>query len=75
MSLSQLVKEFEDYSERKLFEIHMAASMVELNLLKAQGNTTGETTQNILRALEDVRYIKNELTKNNFRTKPETGEF
>jgi hypothetical protein len=75
MSLSQLVKEFEDHSERKLFEIHMAASMIELNLLKAHATAVGETAQNILAALEDVKLLKNELTKNNYRTKPETGEF
>jgi hypothetical protein len=75
MSLSQLVKEFEDHSERKLFEIHMAASMAELNLLKIKVVGDNDSNKALEAALEDVRYIKNELTKNNFRTKPETGEF
>jgi hypothetical protein len=73
MSLSQLVKEFEDRSERKLFEIHMAASMAELNLTKLQASLGRDSA--LEAALEDIKLIKNELTKNNFRTKPETGEF
>jgi hypothetical protein len=75
MSLSQLVKEFEDHSERKLFEIHMAASMAELNLLKIKVVGDNDSNRALEAALEDIKLIKNELTKNNYRTKPETGEF
>lgn len=75
MSLSKLIKEFEDHSERKLFEIHMAASMAELNLKKVNLVGDRDSQQALEAALEDIKLIKNELMKNNFRTKPETGEF
>jgi hypothetical protein len=75
MSLSQLVKEFEDHSERKLFEIHMAASVAELNLLKIKVVGDNDSNKALEAALSDIRYIKDKLTNNNYRTKPETGEF
>lgn len=65
--ISALVKRYEEYQEKKLFKISMAAMVVEENLQKAlKTDDPAEKEKIIKNALDDARYIGNKLTKNDF---------
>jgi hypothetical protein len=66
--IAKLVKKYTDHQEKKLHEIAMAATVIEANILKAEKCKDEEQRRkHIEYAINDIRYIKDELTSNDFK--------
>lgn len=73
--IAKLVKQYEDHQEKRLHEISMAAVVVEANILKALKVEDEEESKKLLQyAINDVRYIKDELAKNDFKITEKEGK-
>ena len=68
MKPSEMIVNYEEHTSKKLHEIEMSATMAAFNVNRAleSGVISADGAKALRAALEDIREIRDKLTKNDF---------